>query len=88
MSIRMYLPNRFYYLWEGREAIDVRGKSVAECLDELVQTFPLMKNALSYESGALDPQVKVLVNRERVGREGLAKKVKDGDEIHFVLGAQ
>jgi hypothetical protein len=45
-----------------------------------------MKKALSYASGALDPHIKVLVNQERVGREGLAGKVNDGDVIHFVLG--
>ena len=88
MSIKLHLPSRFYYLWEGKEALDVTGKTVAECLDELVRIFPLMKNALSYESGSLDPHVKVLVNQERVGKEGLKRRVNDGDEIHFELNAQ
>ncbi|RJR34248.1 MAG: hypothetical protein C4576_26855 [Desulfobacteraceae bacterium] len=86
MSIRLHLPSRFYYLYEGRDVLDVPGKSVAECLDELVRIIPLMKKALSYASGSMDPHIKVLVNQERVGREGLARKVNDGDEIHFVLG--
>lgn len=87
MSIKLNLPSRFYYLWEGMGVLDVTGKTVAECLDELVRIFPLMKKALSYESGALDPHIKVLVNQEDVGEEeGLARKVNDGDEIHFVLG--
>ena len=86
MSIKLYLPSRFYCLWEGKEALDVTGKNMAECLDDLVRLIPLMKKALSYESGALDPHIKVLVNQEGVGAEGLARKVHDGDEIHFVLG--
>ena len=86
MSVRLYLPSRFYYLWEGNKVLDVAGKTVAECLDELVRFIPLMKKALSYESGALDPHIKVLVNQEGLGTEGLARKVHDGDEIHFVLG--
>jgi molybdopterin converting factor small subunit len=86
MSIKLHLPSRFYYLWEGKEALDVTGKTVAECLDDLVRIIPLMKKALSYESGALDPHIKVLVNQVGVGAEGLATKVTDGDEIHFVLG--
>jgi molybdopterin converting factor small subunit len=86
MSIKLHLPSRFYYLWEGKEAIYVKGKTVAECLDDLVRVIPLMKKALSYASGALDPHIKVLVNQNGVGAEGLARKVNDGDEIHFVLG--
>ena len=86
MSIKLYLPSRFYYLWEGKKVLDVTGKNVAECLDDLIRLIPLIKNALSYKSGALDPHIKVLVNRKDVGSEGLARKVDDGDEIHFVLG--
>jgi hypothetical protein len=67
--------------------IDVTGKTVAECLDDLVHIIPLMKKALSYESGALDPHIKVLVNQKGVGAEGLAREVYNGDEIDFVLGA-
>jgi hypothetical protein len=85
MSIKLYLPSRFYYLWEGKQVLDVTGKTVTDCLDELVRLIPLMKKALSYASGALDPHFKVLVNQKEVGSEGLAKKVRDGDEIHFVL---
>jgi len=85
MSIKLYLPSRFYYLWEGKEVLDVTGQTVAECLNDLVRLIPLMKNALSYESGGLNPHVKVLVNLEGVGTEGLARKVNDGDEIHFEL---
>ena len=59
---------------------------MAECLDDLVRFIPLMKKALSYKSGALDPEIKVLVNQERIDKEGLAKKINDGDELHFVLG--
>jgi hypothetical protein len=86
MSIKLYLPSRFYYLWEGKGVLNVMGKTVAECLDDLVCIIPLMKKALSYKSGTLDPHIKVLVNQEVVGAEGLARKVLDGDEIHFVLG--
>ena len=86
MSIKLYLPSRFNYLWEGKDVLDVTGKNVAECLDDLVRLIPSIKNALSYKSGALDPHIKVLVNQKDVGSQGLARKVHDGDEIHFVLG--
>ena len=69
MSIKLYLPSRFYYLWEGKEVLDVTGKTVAECLDDLVHLIPLMKKALSYESETLDPHIRVLVNQERIGQK-------------------
>lgn len=86
MSIKVYLPKRFYYLWGGRGVLDVTGKTVAECLDDVVRIIPLMKKALSYDSGTMDPEIKVLVNQKEAGGEGLARKVNDGDVIHFVLG--
>ena len=58
MSTKLHLPSRFYYLWEGKKAIDVTGNTVAECLDDLVRFIPLMKQALSYDSGSLDPHMK------------------------------
>jgi len=35
MSIKVYLPSRFYYLWEGKEVLDVTGKTVAGGLKAL-----------------------------------------------------
>lgn len=86
MGINLHLPKRFYYLWQGRKTIEVKGNTVAECIDDLSRIIPLMKKALSYDSGKIDPEIKVLVNDNEVGAEGLAKEVTDGDEIHFVLG--
>ena len=80
------LSGRLTSLAKGKDLLNVNGTTVAECLDDLVRIIPLMKKALSYESGALDPHIKVLVNQVGVGAEGLARKVTDGDEIHFVLG--
>jgi hypothetical protein len=88
MGIKLNLPSRFYYLWEGKETLDVTGKTVTECLDELMRIIPLMKKALSYETGTLDPHIKVQVNQMDVSAEGLAREVVDGDEIRFVLGTR
>ena len=87
MSIKLHLPGRFYYLWEGKEVLDVTGKTVAECLDDLVRLIPVLKKALFYETekALLLPTIKVLVNKEKADAEGLAKKVKDGDEIRIML---
>lgn len=85
MSIRLRLSSRLSYLAKGKDLLDVNGKTVADCLDDLVRLFPAMKRALFYGTGGLDPHVKVLVNKESAGAEGLERKVKDNDEIHIEM---
>jgi molybdopterin converting factor small subunit len=58
---------------------------VGECLNELVGLVPVMKETLFYESGRLVPSIKVLVNQESTDVEGLAKELKDGDEIQIKI---
>jgi hypothetical protein len=41
MSIKLHLPSRFYYLYEGRDVLEVTGKTVAECLDDLIRIIPI-----------------------------------------------
>ncbi|MFH1122438.1 MAG: hypothetical protein V1758_02145, partial [Pseudomonadota bacterium] len=60
MSIKLYLPDRLRFtIGKGKDLFEVDGKTVGECLDDLVRLHPSMKKALFYECGGLDPHVKV-----------------------------
>ena len=86
MSIKLHLPNRLSRTTKGKFLFEVNGNTVGECLNHLVGIIPKMNKALFYETGkALNPYVKVMVNKETADVEGLAKEVKDGDEIHIVI---
>jgi molybdopterin converting factor small subunit len=86
MSIKLFLSSNLTYLAKGKGVFEVNGETVDGCLNHLVSLVPVMKSALFYESGErLYPHVKVQVNRKSADAEGLAKKVKDGDEIHIML---
>lgn len=83
MSIKLFLPTSLSYLAVGKELFEVNGETVGECLNQLVSLVPVMKKVLFYESGKLQPTIKVLVNQESVDAEVLAKKLTDGDEIQI-----
>ncbi len=84
MSIKVFLSDSLSYLAKGEILFEVNGKTVGECLDQLVSLVPAMKQVLFYDSrDRLQPTIKVLVNQESTGAEVLVKKLHDGDEIQI-----
>ena len=85
MSIKLFLPKSLSHLSKGKDLFEVNGRTVGECLNQLVGLVPAMKEALFYELGRLVPGIKVLVNQESTDAEGLARELKDGDEIQIKI---
>ncbi len=84
MSINLFLPANLSKLAKGKDWFKVNGKTVGECLIQLVNLVPTLKNVLFCESGdRLSWTFKVLVNQESTDAEGLATKLDDGDEIEI-----
>ncbi len=84
MSISLFLPANLSKLAKGKDWFEVNGKTVGECLNQLVRLAPIMKNVLFCESGdKLTWTFKVFVNQESIDAEGLAMKLEDGDEIEI-----
>ncbi len=65
--------------------VEVRGKTVGDCLDHLIERYPGMREGLFDKKGKLLNVVEVYVNNESAYPEELAKPVQDGDEIHLIL---
>ncbi|MCX5805416.1 MAG: MoaD/ThiS family protein [Proteobacteria bacterium] len=85
MSITLWLSTNLSRIAKGKEGFEVDGDTVGECINDLLDIVPAMKNALFYES-QLNANVQVQVNKESVNeKERLTKKVKDGDEIRIVM---
>lgn len=70
---------------DGLEMVEVRGKTVGDCLDHLIEQYPGMREGLFDKKGKLLNVVEVYVNNESAYPEELAKPVQDGDEIHLIL---
>lgn len=84
MSINLFLPANLSKFAKGKDWFEVNGKTVGECLNQLINLVPVLKNVLFCESGdKLSWTFKVLVNQESTYAEGLARKLEDGDEIEI-----
>ena len=85
MSIKVNIPYFFQYLADGVEVAEANGSTVGECLEDLIKQFPNIKQLLFTKSGKLDMFRDIYVNGESIYPEGLAKPVKDGDELYIAI---
>ena len=70
---------------EGQQIIDVTGNTVGQCLDDLVNKFPNIKQGLFDTNGKLHSYIDIYVNGESAYLETLAKPVKNGDKLHIIF---
>lgn len=69
----------------GLKEIEVRGKTVRECLDCLIRIHPEMGEAIFDPGGSLIPGLEIYVNFESAYPDELGRPVGDRDEIHVAL---
>ena len=84
MSVTININPSLTYLTEGQTKMEVNGKNVGECLQQLVTRFPDLKSWLFAKNGKLNNFIDIFVNAESAYPEELAKPVKDGDELHII----
>jgi molybdopterin converting factor small subunit len=85
MSVKVNIHPLLRRLTNGQRVIEVKGRTVGQCLKQLVAQFPEAESALFNKDSRLLSYVEVYVNHESSYPEELKKKVKDGDEIHILL---
>ncbi len=68
----------------GREVVQVVGRTIGECVDDLEAQFPGIKQRLCDDEGKLLSFYDIYVNSESSYPEEFAKPVKDGDELTVV----
>ena len=85
MGVKVHVHKTHRQFTDGLEMVEVEGKTVRDCLDRLVEQFPALKEILFDKKGRLLNIMEVYVNMESAYPEELAKKVKDGDEIHITM---
>jgi len=84
MGIRVIASQALTDYSAGRELGVVEGGTVGECLDNLTEKLPSLKQFLFDEKGGLREYVDVCVNRENVFPDPLKRTVKDGDELLLI----
>ena len=83
MTVKVRFFKHFTLFTNGKEMVEVEGRSVGECLIELVRQFPECEHAIFKEKNVLLEYIDVFVNRENVYPDELSKSVNNGDEIYI-----
>ena len=85
MSVTINIDTGLHQLTDGQTTVQVEGKTVGQCLDQLVDRFPEIKPRLFDKKGELHKYIDIYVNQESSYPEELAKAVRDGDELHIMF---
>ena len=85
MGVKINIHKTHRELANGSDIVEVEGKSVGDCLSQLIAQFPGFQEVLFAKSGKLQNWIEIYVNMESAYPEELAKPVEDGDEIHITI---
>jgi molybdopterin converting factor small subunit len=85
MSVKVHIHTTHRQYTNGLEVVEVKGNTVGDCLNHLVQQFPGMEKALFAKKDKLHNIVEIYVNHATAYPNELMKPVKEGDEIHLVV---
>lgn len=80
--VTVWIPALLRNLTQGRETIQVAGATVRQVIDNLDAAHPGIKDKLCSDD-ELRRGIAVFINAE-VGQGGLAQRVPDDCEVHFV----
>lgn len=80
----MHLYSGLKEFTNGQNVAQVHGSTVGECLADLVEQFPKMKQELFDENGKLSGTVFVSINLKSTYPEDSANPVDNGDELYIV----
>lgn len=82
MSIKVKIGKSLQHYVDNLETVVVQGKTVGECLDDLMSRYPEIKKYLFDRNGIL--MVMVILNGTMLLEKELTKKVSDGDEFDLI----
>ena len=83
VTINMHKTHRRHV--DGLSSVAVEGKTVGQCLEQLVAQYPALKEPLFEKRGELRNNIEIYVNLESAYPEELAKPVRDGDEVSITV---
>lgn len=83
MSVKIEIPQFLQHLTNGVKVANANGKTVGDCLVDLVGQFPQTRELLLDKNGKLLKYVEVSVNGVSTYPRELAKPVKDEDVIYI-----
>lgn len=84
MSIEIILSPSLQPMTGNAPSMKVEGKTLGECLDDLMLKYPQLKAVLLDDNQELRKDYMVFINGENAYMEELPRPVKEGDIIHLM----
>ncbi len=85
MGVKINIHQNLRHLTKDLSTVEVNGKTVGECLNDLISQFPSIRRYIFGKDNRLLNYVDVYVNLESSYPLELAKPVSDGDELDITL---
>jgi molybdopterin converting factor small subunit len=85
MAVKVHVHTTHMQFTDGLEILTLEGRTVGECLNQLIKQFPGMEKALFARKDKLLNTVEVYVNNASTYPDELGKAVNDGDDIHLFV---
>jgi molybdopterin converting factor small subunit len=85
MSIRIHLHPDMSYLAGNNDVVETAGRTVGECIEQLIARHPALRELIFYRNGQLQTFCEIYVNRKAAYPDELSRKVEAGDEIYLTL---
>ncbi len=85
MSARIAMHPFFAEHVRGKQAIEIEGKDVGECLTALVGRYPPVEKKLFEKKDKLRGYLDIYVNGKSTFPNTLTHPISDGDEIRIIV---
>jgi molybdopterin converting factor small subunit len=85
VGVKVNIHQNLRHLTKDLSTVEVNGKTVGECLNDLISQFPGIKRYIFDKENRLLNYVDVYVNLESSYPLELARPVSDGDELDITL---
>ncbi len=87
MSIKVKLDPVLAYYANNQQSPEANGKTVGDCLDNLIQRFPELKRVTFTQDGKLAISIAIYLNGKVIQNDMMSKPVRDGDELSIVISS-
>ncbi len=84
MSVEVFLTPSIQYVINDVKSIKVDGKTIGDCLDNLIKQYPQLKDLIFDNKLGLRDNLNIFINGAIASPQDLTKSVRDGDKIHIV----
>ncbi|MFF6785552.1 ubiquitin-like small modifier protein 1 [Streptomyces sp. NPDC012510] len=82
---KIFVPTIMRKHTENKATVEVPGTTVSEVFDNLLDSYPLVRDLLRRKEGGLLPHINVFVNGDDIrALDGEKTGLTDRDEVHVV----